>query len=173
MVAGEGGVDTGLGRPVRRRGGDGLHAGLLVIGDNCHRLIGGLRLGGCLLENLDFAVDAQAPVPSSPRSRGHAVPGSSASCAPSLPGDRVSCTPCLAPVWPSRRARLPGHAPAHGGPGAASSQLVRIAQLLGLAAGQRDQPCLGLGRDRGLLKRRIAGERRCRGSCGCGTIENK
>ena len=32
-------------------------------------------------------------------------------------------------------------------------QLVRIAQLLGFAAGQRDQPCLGLGRDRGLLAR--------------------
>src|SRR5208282_2382167 len=60
MIAREGRVPAGLRRQVRSRGGDRLDTGLLVIGDDRHCLA---RLSFCggslLLDQLDLSIDAQ------------------------------------------------------------------------------------------------------------------
>lgn len=58
VIAGEGRMDAGLGRKVRRGLADRLDAGLLVIGDDRHGLAR-LACGGGLLQDLDLLVDAQ------------------------------------------------------------------------------------------------------------------
>ena len=57
MIAREGLMDAGFGRQVRGRGGERLDTGLLVIGNDRHRIARLLRGGRGLLENPDLAVD--------------------------------------------------------------------------------------------------------------------
>ena len=60
MIACEGGVLAGLGRQVRSRGGDRLDAGLLVIGDDRHRIAELFFCGGRrLFDDLHLTIDAQ------------------------------------------------------------------------------------------------------------------
>ena len=60
MIAREGRVLAGLGRQVRSRGRDRLDAGLLVIGDDRHRIAQLLFCGGRrLLDEPHLAIDAQ------------------------------------------------------------------------------------------------------------------
>ena len=60
VVAREGRMFAGLGRQVRGRRSEGLNAGLLVIGDDRHRIAGLLfRSGRGLFNELDLTVDAQ------------------------------------------------------------------------------------------------------------------
>jgi len=60
IIAREGRMDAGFGRQIRCRRCDRLDTGLLVIGNDRHRIVRLLlRSGRGLLDNLDLAVDAQ------------------------------------------------------------------------------------------------------------------
>src|SRR5208337_41141 len=60
VVAREGRLSAGLGRQVRGGRGDCLNAGLLIVGDNRHRIARFLFCGRRrLLDELHFAIDAQ------------------------------------------------------------------------------------------------------------------
>jgi len=55
----EGRMFPWLGRQVRRGGGDGLDAGLFIIGDDRHRIAGLLFRSGRRLQDLRLAINAQ------------------------------------------------------------------------------------------------------------------
>ena len=60
VVARQGRMSAGCGRPVRGRRGDCLNAGLLIVGDDRHRVARLLLRGGRGLPNkLHLAIDAQ------------------------------------------------------------------------------------------------------------------
>ena len=141
MIAGEALVDAGHGREIGRRRADRLHARLFVVGDDRHRLARLLRARSArLLEQRNLAVDAQH--------LGHL-----------LLELGVAALEVVAHLV--RLHRVPVEQLAHralGQPGKAGMarrrtvfarvprqqlrrpQLMRIAEVLGLAAGQIDQP---------------------------------
>ncbi len=154
VIAPEGRMGAGLGRQIRRRRGNGLDTGLLVIGDDRHR-VAWLLLGCCrgLLNDLHLSVNAQ--------NLRHLL----------LEFGIAAFQVVADLVWlhfllvedlahrtvhqlaetgvPFRRSMLAGMASQQPrGP-----QFVRIAQLFRLAAGQRHQPGLGLSGDCRLLAR--------------------
>ena len=60
VVACEGGMDAGFGRQIGRRHCDRLDTGLLVVGDDCHRVARLLIRAGCrLLQELHLAINTQ------------------------------------------------------------------------------------------------------------------
>src|SRR5215831_14838406 len=59
MIARKGRMDAWQGRQIRRRRRDGLDPRLLVIGDDCDRLLRCLRPGGGLFQDLDLAINTQ------------------------------------------------------------------------------------------------------------------
>ena len=66
VVAREGCMSAGLGRQVRGCRGNCLNAGLLIVGDNRHRIARFLFCGRRrLLDELHFAIDRTEPAPSS------------------------------------------------------------------------------------------------------------
>ena len=163
MIAREGRMNARHGRQIRRRRGDGLDSRLLVVGDDRHRLAGFLRLGGGLLQDLDLAIDAE--------NLRHLLLELGVA-AFQVVAHLVRLDFLLAEdlthralnqlgetFVPRRRsvlARMACQQPRR-------PQLVRIAVLLGLVARQRNQPSLGLRRDRRLLARsRSVVERRQR-----------
>ena len=64
VIARQGRMSAGPGRQVRGRRGDCLNAGLLIVGDDRHRIARLLFRGG-LLDELHFSIDTQEPPPSS------------------------------------------------------------------------------------------------------------
>ena len=148
MIAREGGVLAGLGRQVRGRGRDRLDTGLLVIGDDRHRIARLLFCGGRrLLDELHLAIDAQ-------------------NLRHLLLELRVAAFQVIANLvrlYLSRiedvaqralsqlgKAGMPLRRPVLAcvaGEKSCRPQFVRIAEVLGLAAGEIRNPCLGLGGD--------------------------
>ena len=126
VVAREGRMPAGFGRQVRGGRGDRLNAGLLIVGDDRHRIARFLFRRRRLLDELHFASDAQ-------------------NLRHLLLELRIAAFQVVADLVGSMLARVASQEPRR-------PQLVRRAQsVLRLAAGQRDQPCLGLGGDRRLL----------------------
>ena len=154
MIAREGRLRTGLGRQIRGGGGDRLDARFLVIGDDRHRVARLLlRCGRGLFNDLDLAVDAQ-----NSRHLDFELGVAAFQVVAHLVRLDLLLIEYLAqsalnqlakagvPFGWSMLARVTSQKPRR-------PQFVRIAQVLRLAAGQRDQPCPGLGRDRRLLAR--------------------
>src|SRR5579883_337218 len=151
MITREGRVNAGHRRQVRRRCRDGLDPGLLVVGDDCHRLAGFLSL--CPLQDFDLTIDAEDVrhlllefgVPAL-QVVAHLVRPDF------LPVENLTNRALnqlgQAPV-PGRRAMLPRMASQK----ASGPQLMRISVLSGLVACQGDQPSLRLRRDRRLFAR--------------------
>src|SRR5271155_5382983 len=154
MIAREGRVRAGLGRQIRGGRGYRLDAGLLVIGDDRHRVARLLlRCGRGLFNDLDLAVDAQ-----NFRHLGFELGVAAFQVVAHLVRLDLLLIEYLAqsalnqlakagvPFGWALLARVTSQKPRR-------PQFVRIAQVLRLAAGQRDQPCPGLGSDRRLLAR--------------------
>src|SRR6478672_10007619 len=59
MIPREGGMDAWHRWQIRRRRRDGLDSRFLVVGDDRHRLLRLVRLGGGFFQDLDLAIDAQ------------------------------------------------------------------------------------------------------------------
>src|SRR5882757_5612316 len=143
----------GLGRQIWRGRRDGLDAGLLVVRDDRDRLTRFVRFGSRPFQDLNLTIDAQ--------NLGHLSLKFSVAALQIVAHlmrldfllakylahrtlDQASET-----VMASGRpvlARMPRQQPRR-------PQLVRIAHILGLAAGQVHQPCLGIRRDDRLLAR--------------------
>jgi hypothetical protein len=151
MITREGRMDIGFRRQIRRRRCDGLNSRFFVVGDDRHRLVWFLRLGGGLFQDLHLAVDTQN-LCHLLLERGVAAFQVVAHLMrfDFFPAEdlahRALDQVCQTPM-PRRRAvlaRMTCQQPCR-------PQLVRIAMLLGLVARQRHQPSLGLRRDRRLL----------------------
>jgi len=152
IITREAGVYAGLGRQVRCRSGNRLDAGLLVVGDDRHGLARPFRRGGSLLQHCDLAIDAEhlrhflfelvvaafQVVANLVRLHFMPIEDLAHRILDQIGETLMSCR------WPMR-ARVAGQQPRR-------PQLMRIAQFLGLATGQRHQPGLGLSRDRRLLR---------------------
>ena len=122
MLTCEGRMHAGLGRQVGGGRCDGLYAGLLVVGNDRHRVARLLLRDGCgLLQDFSLGDKRTALRPSSQQSQDRAVPGSIALCAVSpLPG-RGSCTLCPGRGWRGTHVPPRVHARERGGPEAALS----------------------------------------------------
>jgi hypothetical protein len=154
VVTRQGRISAGLGRQVRGRRCDRLDAGLLVIGDDRHcvaRLR--LRLGRAFLQDFHFAIDAQnlrhlllelriaALQVGADLVRLHLllIEDLAQRALSQLAEGGLSFGGSVLARVASQKPRRP--------------QFVGIAQVLRLAAGERHQPCLGLGGDSRLLAR--------------------
>ena len=151
VIARQGRVSAERGRQVRGRRGDRLNAGLLIVGDDRHRIARLLFRGGRgLLDKLHLAIDAQNlghlllelrvaafQVRADPMRLYLLLIEDVAHRALSQFGKAAVplCRPML--------TRMAGEQPRR-------PQFVGIAEFLGLAAGKVDNPCLGLGGDRRL-----------------------
>ena len=140
-------------RQIRCRRGDGLDSRLLVVGDDRDRLLRFLRLGSGFFQDLDLAVDTQNfrhlglelgvaafQIVAHLVRLDFLLTEKLAHCALSQTGET------LVTRRRSALARMAGQKPCR-------PQFMRIAVLLGLVAGQRYQPGLGLRRDRRLFAR--------------------
>jgi len=162
VVAREG-VSAGRGRQVRGGRGDGLNARLLVVQDDRHRIARFLFCRRRLLDESHFAIDAQ--------NLGHLLLELRIA-AFQVVADLVRLHLFLiedlahralsqlgkasVPLCRPMLTRMAGEQPRR-------PQFVGIAEVLGLAAGEVDNPCLGRGGDRRLLARpRTIVERRHR-----------
>src|SRR5271165_87572 len=151
VVAREGRMSAGLGRQVRGGRGDCLNAGLLIVGDNRHRIARFLVCGRRrLFDEPHFAIDAQnlRHLLLELRVAAFQVVADLVRLYLLLIEDlarRALSQPGKASV-PLRRPMLTRMA----GKQSRRPQFVRIAQVLRLAAGEVDHPCLGLGGDRRL-----------------------
>src|SRR5215471_2629753 len=154
VIAREGRMPARLGRKVWGRGGDRLDTGLLVIGDDRHRiarfLFGGRR---SLFDELHLAIDAQ--------NFRHLLLEFGIAAFQVI-ADLVRLYLLLIEYLAHRplnqlgKAGVPLRRPMLARMASQQSrrpQLVRIAQFLRLAAGQRDKPSLGFSGDRRLLAR--------------------
>jgi hypothetical protein len=149
MIACKSRMHARLGRQVWCRGGPRLDTGLLVIGKDRHRiarLLFGRRRG--FLDELHLAVDTQHF-----RHLGLELGIAAFQVIPDLMGLYLLLIEDLAKralselakaAMPLSRSMLPRMASEK----TRSPQFVRIAEVLGLAAGKIHHPCLGLGRDR-------------------------
>src|SRR6201998_2062240 len=140
-------------RQIRCRRGDGLDSRLLVVRDDRDRLLRFLRLGSGFFQDLDLAVDTQNfrhlglelgvaafQIVAHLVRLDFLLTEKLAHCALSQTGET------LVTRRRSALARMAGQKPCR-------PQFMRIAVLLGLVAGQRYQPGLGLRRDRRLFAR--------------------
>src|SRR5271170_5274844 len=146
MIAREGRVLAGLGRQIRGGRGDRLDAGFLVIGDDRHTSLGSFfdaaAVSLMILNDLDLAVDAQ-----NLRHLGFELGVAAFQVVTHLVRLDLLLIEYLAqsalnqlakagvPFGWSMLARVTSQKPRR-------PQFVRIAQVLRLAAGQRDQPCV-------------------------------
>ena len=152
VVAREGRMSAGLGRQVRGGRGDCLNAGLLIVGDNRHRIARFLFCGRRrLLDEPYFAIDAQnlrhlllelriaafQVVADLVRLDLLLIEDFAQRALSQLAEAGVSFGGSMLARMAGKQSRRP--------------QFVRIAEILGLAAGEVDNPCLGLGGDRRLL----------------------
>ena len=150
-VAREGRLSAGLGRQVRGGRGDCLNAGLLIVGDNRHRIARFLFCGRRrLLDELHFAIDAQNLRHLLLELRIAAF---------QVVADLVRLYLLFIEDFAQRalsqlgKASVPLSRPMltrMAGKQSRRPQFVGIAEVLGLAAGDVDNPCLGLGGDRRL-----------------------
>jgi hypothetical protein len=152
MLAREGRMRAGYRRQVRAGRCDGLDARLLIVGDDRHR-IAWRRLRRRPLQDFHLAIDAQH--------FGHFC-RELGIAALQIVAHLVRLHVVLVEQLAHRALRQVGEAamPLRGpmcagvaGKKPCRPQFVRIAELLGLAAGQIDQPCPGLDRDDGLAAR--------------------
>ena len=151
VVAPEGRMPAGLGRQVRGGRGDCLNAGLLIVGDNRHRIARLLLRGGRALPNeLHLAIDAQNLRHLLLELRIAAFQVIADLVRLDLPlVEDIAHRPLsqLGKAGVALRrpmlTRMAGQKPR-------CPQFVGIAEVLGLAAGEVDNPCFGLGGDRRL-----------------------
>src|SRR6516162_7698769 len=156
MLARKGRMEAWHGRQIRRRGRDGLDPRLLVIGDDCDRLLRFLRRylrPGGVFEHLDLAINTQ--------DLGHLLLELGVATF-QVVAHLVRLDFLLAENFAHRAldqmgetfmsglssvlARMAGQQPRR-------PQLVRIAMFLGLVARQRHQPGLGVRRNHRLFSR--------------------
>ena len=151
VITGEGRMNAGFRRQVRRRRTDRLHAGFFIIRDDSHRVA--WHVG--LFQNLDLPVDAEdvrhlffefriaaLQVVAYPV-RLHGMCVENFAYGP-LHQFREAFVPGSWPMF----ARMAGQEPSR-------PQLVRIAEVLRFLAGQRHEPCFSLG----CYRRHLAGSR--------------
>jgi len=148
MIAREGRVLAGFGRQVRSRGRDRLDAGLLVIGDDRHRVARLFFCGGRrLFDELHLAIDAQNIRHLFFELRVAAFQVIADFVRLDLPLVEDVAQRALSQFgeagMPVRRSVLPRMA----GEKSRRPQFVRIAEFFGLAAGEIRNPCPGLGGD--------------------------
>src|SRR5262250_2444149 len=152
VVAREGRMFAGLRRQVRGGRSESLNAGLLVTGDDRHRIAGLLFCGGRgLFNELDLTVDAQnlRHLLFELRVTTFQVVAHLVRLY-FLPVDYVAQRALgqfgkgAVPLCRALLARMAGEE-------SRCPQFVWIPEFLGLAAGEVHNPSLGLGRDRGLL----------------------
>src|SRR5215204_1518492 len=147
-------VHAGLGRQIGCRRCDRLDPWLLVVGDDRNRVARLLLRGGCLLlQELHLAINAQhfghllrklriaAFQVVTHLVRLHLLLVEDLAHRALYQGGETR-VPLRRPMLASMAGQKPGR-----------PQFVRIAKILGLAACQRRQPCLGFHRDRRLLAR--------------------
>ena len=152
VVARKGRMFAGLRRQVRGRRSEGLNAGLLVIGDDRHRIAGLLfRSGRGLFNELDLTVDAQNLRHLLFELRvatfevvAHFVRLYFLRIEDVAQRALSQFGKAAVPLCRALLARITGEE-------SRRPQFVRIPEFLGLAAGEVHNPSLGLGRDRGLL----------------------
>ena len=153
MITREGRVDAGHGRQIRCCRCEGLDTRLFVVGDDRHRLVPFIRLGGGLFQDLYLAIDTQ-----NLRHLLLELGVATFQIVAHLVRLDVLLAKYLAhraldqvgeTFMPRRRCVLARMACQH----PRRPQLVRIAVILGLVARQRHQPSFGLRRDRRLLAR--------------------
>ena len=148
-------MHAGLGRQVGGGRCDGLYAGLLVVGNDRHRVAQLLLRDGpaACRSRFHLAINASALRPSSQQSRDRAVPASVSHFVRFhlFLVERILHTVPLGEVGETHACRLRGSMLASvAGQKPRCPQFVGIAKFLRLPACQRHQPCLGLGSDRRL-----------------------
>jgi len=151
MLTCEGRMHAGLGRQVGGGRCDGLYAGLLVVGNDRHRVAQLLLRDGCgLLQDSHLAINAQhfGHLLSKVRIALFQVVSHFVRFHLFLVEDLAHCA--LGEVGEARMSLRGSMLASVAGQKPRCPQFVGIAKFLRLPARQRHQPCLGLGSDRRL-----------------------